>query len=164
MLLDRFDRATRSRVMSRNKSRGTKTTEWKFRSLLMRSGIRGWKIGHDSGLPGKPDFVFHQAYLAIFLDGCFWHGCRRCRSIPVTNREFWIAKIQGNQRRDRSAVRTLREMGWKAVRIWEHELKTAGSDVLRKILISDSRRRASNAAAKARRTAAPREERNASLL
>lgn len=136
--MDRFDKATRSRVMSRNRSRGTKSTEWKFRSLLIRSGIRGWKIGHGSDLPGGPDVIFLQSRLAIFLDGCFWHGCRRCRSIPVTNRAFWTAKIEGNKRRDRKAVRTLRAKGWTVMRIWEHELRIDSVGVLRKVLMNRS--------------------------
>jgi DNA mismatch endonuclease (patch repair protein) len=132
--LDRFDRATRSRVMSRNRSHGTKTTEWKFRSLLTRSGISGWVIGHDSGLPGKPDVIFLKKRVAIFLDGCFWHGCPRCRTIPTTNREFWTAKIEGNKERDRKTIRALRKLGWKAIRIWEHDLENNVDGVLRKIM------------------------------
>ena len=139
--LDTFDRATRSRVMIRIKSSGTKTTEWRFRSLLMRSGIRGWRLGHDSGFPGSPDVVFVRDRLAIFLDGCFWHGCRRCRSIPATNRAFWVDKIQRNRQRDEKVARMLRTMGWKVTRIWEHELKTDGDGVLRKVLIRRSRGR-----------------------
>lgn len=133
-ILDRYDTATRSRVMGKNKSQGTKTTEWRFRSLLIRSGVKGWKMGHDSGLPGRPDIVFPDAHLAIFLDGCFWHGCRHCRSIPATNREFWTAKINRNRRRDRKVGRELLALGWKSIRIWEHELKAEIDEVLRKVL------------------------------
>lgn len=132
--LDRFDATTRSRVMSRSKSRGTKSTEWKFRSLLIRSGVRGWKVGHNSGLPGKPDFFFLRARIAVFVDGCFWHGCPRCRSIPVTNRKFWTAKITGNRDRDKKVVRELRAMGWTAIRIWEHEIRADSNGTLRKVL------------------------------
>jgi DNA mismatch endonuclease (patch repair protein) len=132
--LDRFDKATRSRVMSRSKSSGTRSTEWKFRSLLMRSGIAGWKLGHKSGLAGNPDVLFGPSRIAIFLDGCFWHGCTRCRSIPATNRRFWTEKIQGNRKRDKKVVRMLRDKGWKSVRIWEHELKADTTAVLRKVL------------------------------
>ena len=139
--MDTFNRATRSRVMSRIKSRGTKTTEWRFRSLLMRSGVRGWRLGHDSGFPGSPDVVFVRARLAIFLDGCFWHGCRRCRSIPTTNRAFWVAKIQRNRERDEKVRRMLRAVGWKVTRIWEHELKIGGDGILRKVRIGRSRGR-----------------------
>jgi DNA mismatch endonuclease (patch repair protein) len=131
--VDRFDAQTRSRVMSRNRSRGTKSTEWKFRSLLMRAGVRGWMMGHESGLPGRPDVIFLQSRLAIFLDGCFWHGCRRCRSIPATNRQFWAAKIKGNRKRDARVVRALCAMGWTTIRIWEHELKNDRNAVLREV-------------------------------
>lgn len=132
--LDTFDAVTRSRIMSRSRSRGSRSTEWKFRSLLIRSGIRGWRLGHASGLAGRPDVVFTQRHLAIFLDGCFWHGCRRCRSIPATNRAFWMNKIEKNKRRDRKVQRALRANGWKVLRIWEHELRTDSAGVLRKVL------------------------------
>lgn len=122
--------------MRANKSRGTKTTEWRFRSLLVRSGIRGWRIGHESNLPGKPDVVFNRARVAIFLDGCFWHGCRDCRSVPVTNRAFWHSKINRNIARDRTVAHALRKLNWKVLRIWEHELATDCHAVLRRILTS----------------------------
>lgn len=131
--MDRFDKATRSRVMSRSKSRGTRSTEWKFRSLLMRRGVRGWTLGYRSGLAGSPDIVFSRARLAIFLDGCFWHGCQRCRSIPATNRAFWMSKIQKNRKRDRKVQRMLRAQGWKVVRIWEHELRNDLTECMKRI-------------------------------
>lgn len=121
--MDAFDKVTRSRVMSRIKSTGTKSTEWKFRSLLMRAGIRDWKIGHHTGLPGSPDFIFHSVRVVVFVDGCFWHGCRYCRTIPRSNRAFWFAKIQKNRIRDKKVKRSLHALGWKVLRIWEHELK-----------------------------------------
>jgi DNA mismatch endonuclease (patch repair protein) len=120
--------------MSRSRSRGTRSTELRFRSLLVRSGIRGWTIGHGSGLPGSPDIVFPKRRLAIFLDGCFWHGCRECRSIPATNRAFWVEKIRANRSRDKKAMRGLRARGWKTVRLWEHELKGDADLVLSRVL------------------------------
>ena len=131
--MDCFDQKTRSLVMSRVKSRGTRTTEWKFRSLLMRSGVRGWQIGHDSGLPGCPDMVFRRVKLAVFIDGCFWHGCRRCGSMPETNVEFWSAKITGNMKRDRRVASALRALGWNVLRVWEHELRADGKRILRRV-------------------------------
>jgi DNA mismatch endonuclease (patch repair protein) len=131
--MDSFDQATRSRVMGRIKSRGTKTTEWRFRSLLMRSGIRGWKTGHNSGLPGRPDVVFSATRLAVFVDGCFWHGCRFCRSIPTSNRKFWKTKIERNVQRDRHVAGELADIGWGVIRIWEHELKTDCEAVRRRV-------------------------------
>jgi DNA mismatch endonuclease (patch repair protein) len=125
--------------MGRNKSSGNRSTELRFRSLLMRSGIVGWKLGHNSGLAGNPDFLFTRSRIAIFLDGCFWHGCRRCRSIPVTNRRFWTEKIQGNKKRDKKVMRMLRDMGWKGIRVWEHELRADSNEVLRKVLNARSK-------------------------
>ncbi len=84
--------------------------------------MRGWRLGHGSGILGRPDIVFEASRTVVFLDGCFWHGCRRCRSLPRRNRNFWREKIAGNVRRDRSTSRRLRDEGWKVVRIWEHEI------------------------------------------
>lgn len=121
--MDRFDRKTRSNAMSRIKSTGTKSTEWKFRSLLIRTGIRGWKIGHRSGLLGSPDFIFQLARVVIFVDGCFWHGCRKCRTIPETRRSFWTTKLHKNKLRDKKVTASLRRLGWTVLRFWEHDLK-----------------------------------------
>ena len=138
--MDRLDSATRSRLMSRVRSSGTKTTEWRFRGLLVQAAIRGWRIGHRCGLPGNPDVVFHRARLAVFLDGCFWHGCERCRTIPATNSQFWLAKIRKNKHRDQRAVMKLRADGWKVLRIWEHELRYDPRGVLARVVQSRSRR------------------------
>ena len=79
---------------------------------------------HASDLPGIPDFVFDEARLVVFVDGCFWHGCPHCgRGTPKTNRDYWTEKIASNMRRDRSNARKLRALGWRVTRIWEHELK-----------------------------------------
>ena len=132
--MDKFDAATRSRIMGRNKSSGTKSTERKFRSLLVRSAIRNWKLGHNFGLPGNPDFIFPSLQIAIFIDGCFWHGCSYCRTIPVTNRAFWKAKIQSNRLRDRRVANRLKRIGWKVIRIWEHELRANDDIILSKLM------------------------------
>jgi len=133
--MDCLDVSTRSLLMGRIRSRGTKSTERRFRSLLVRAGIRGWKLGHDAGLPGRPDVVFPRRKLAVFVDGCFWHGCRRCRSLPVANAAFWRAKILGNQARDRRATRELQKLGWEVSRIWEHELRHDAPRVLARIRV-----------------------------
>ena len=70
----------------------------------------------------KPDFVFRQARLAVFVDGCFWHGCPKHATKPANNKEFWKKKLAGNQTRDRLVTRTLRRAGWHVFRIWECEL------------------------------------------
>jgi DNA mismatch endonuclease (patch repair protein) len=109
--------------MSAIRGKHNKSTERQLRVMLMRAAIRGWKL-HPAGLPGNPDLVFAEKKLAIFVDGCFWHGCSRCGHIPNTNSRFWSAKIERNRERDRAATRTLKNMGWKVLRIWEHSFKT----------------------------------------
>jgi len=71
---------------------------------------------------GRPDFVFPARRLAVFVDGCFWHGCPRHGTMPKGNRSFWRAKITRNRERDREVGAELRRLGWKVLRVWEHEL------------------------------------------
>jgi len=59
----------------------------------------------------------------VFVDGCFWHGCKRCKTVPKQNQKFWKEKIERNMLRDREVGRELRKEGWHVVRVWEHELK-----------------------------------------
>lgn len=74
-------------------------------------------------MPGKPDFIFPKLKLAVFVDGCFWHGCPKHATWPKSRAAFWAAKLTGNKARDRRVNRELRKRGWKVLRIWEHELK-----------------------------------------
>lgn len=71
----------------------------------------------------KPDFVFPRLQVAVFVDGCFWHGCPKHATQPKTNRAFWRKKIARNRQRDREVGRALRRMGWRVVRVWEHGLR-----------------------------------------
>jgi DNA mismatch endonuclease (patch repair protein) len=71
---------------------------------------------------GKPDFVFRHVRLAVFVDGCFWHGCPRCYRRPKSNRRFWDEKMAYNRDRARLVNRELRRRGWQILRIWEHDL------------------------------------------
>lgn len=107
--------------MSCIRSKGNLSTEWKVRSALMRAGVRGWSL-HAPELPGRPDFAFPAQQVAVFLDGCFWHGCHKCGRTPSTNTEFWIAKITRNKTRDKRVTRALRNRGWRVLRFWEHQL------------------------------------------
>jgi DNA mismatch endonuclease (patch repair protein) len=72
----------------------------------------------------RPDFVFRSQRLAVFVDGCFFHGCPKHATWPKNNAAFWRAKIEGNIARDRLQNRLLRRAGWRALRIWEHALTT----------------------------------------
>ncbi|MGH9905441.1 MAG: very short patch repair endonuclease [Pyrinomonadaceae bacterium] len=112
--------------MSAIRGRHTKSTEIRLRMALVRAGLTGWKL-HFSTLPGKPDIYFPKRNVAVFVDGCFWHGCRSCGHIPKTNQAFWEAKIRSNSERDRRNKRKLSSAGISVVRIWEHSLKDRSS-------------------------------------
>ncbi len=124
-MADWLTREQRSRNMASIRSKGNSTTERVFLSILRHAGISGWR--RHLNLPGKPDFVFRSQRLAIFLDGCFWHGCPRCYRLPQDNRGYWKKKLIGNRRRDRSRSRELQSLGWRVLRIWEHALKSPRS-------------------------------------
>lgn len=115
--------ARASKNFSGIRGRNNRTTEVRFRLALVRAGISGWKM-HNRALPGNPDFVFLKEQIAVFVDGCFWHGCPRCGHIPKTNSPFWQAKIQRNIERDRANIQKLRERDFIVARMWEHELKS----------------------------------------
>ncbi len=121
-MADVFSKSKRSEIMSAIRGKGNRTTEWRLRSRLVRSGIKGWQVS-TSSLTGSPDFAFSRAHLAVFVDGCFWHGCNRCRSIPTSNRNFWLKKIRSNRRRDTRVTNSLRAQGWSVLRFWEHDVK-----------------------------------------
>jgi DNA mismatch endonuclease (patch repair protein) len=113
--------AVDSKRMAAVRGKGNKTTERRFRSCLVRAGIRGWKV-HPKGLPGNPDLFFPEQRVAVFLDGCFWHGCPDCGRLPSKNHAFWRAKIELNRERDARKALALVEAGYAVVRFWEHDL------------------------------------------
>jgi DNA mismatch endonuclease (patch repair protein) len=106
--------------MSRIRGHGNTDTELRLMAVMRAYDIRGWRRG--SKLSGRPDFIFPQAKLAVFVDGCFWHGCPQHATWPKNNAKFWRTKILGNQKRDRAVNRLLKKGGWRVVRIWEHAL------------------------------------------
>jgi DNA mismatch endonuclease (patch repair protein) len=113
----------RSRVMSRIRARNT-TPERCFDTLLAASGLDYRR--HDATLPGRPDFVFPHARVAVFIDGDFWHGWR----FPQWSHKLggrWRDKISANRARDRRNFRRLRRRGWRVIRLWEHQVE---SDIL----------------------------------
>jgi DNA mismatch endonuclease (patch repair protein) len=127
-----FGGLSRSALMSRVRSKRNATTELKLLSLLRAAGLRGWRRGFP--LTGNPDFVFSQLRLAVFVDGCFWHGHGCGRNLePKRNAELWRQKIDGNQRRDRRNTRFLRTAGWRVIRIWECTLKHRPESCIRRI-------------------------------
>jgi len=118
---DVFTKEKRSEVMSRIKGKGNKDTELVMIQILQKNHISGWR--RNQAVLGKPDFVFPKQKIALFVDGCFWHGCPKHSNMPKNNREFWKNKLEGNIKRDKNVSRELRKTRWKVVRVWEHELK-----------------------------------------
>ena len=110
----------RSERMSKVRGTGNKTTELRLMRILKAHRINGWRRG--SKLVGRPDFVFPVERIAIFVDGCFWHGCPTHGHVPASNAHFWREKIIRNRRRDRKVTRILKSKAWRVLRIWEHEL------------------------------------------
>lgn len=108
----------RSAVMARIKGKDTEP-ERRLAAILAKLGL-SWE-SHARDLPGRPDFVFREKRIAVFVDGDFWHGWRFPQWRHKLS-EKWAAKIEGNRRRDNRNHRRLRRMGWKVVRLWEHQL------------------------------------------
>ncbi|MGZ5031033.1 MAG: very short patch repair endonuclease [Methylobacter sp.] len=119
----------RRRCMSnvRNKNTGL---EMKLRRALWKTGLR-YRV--NSKLPGKPDIVFPKRKLAVFVDGCFWHGCPIHGTKPETNAEFWQTKIKVNMVRDLRVTSQLTDLGWTVIRVWEHEIKECLAVVIQNI-------------------------------
>ena len=115
--------ADRSRIMRSVRSKNT-TPELIVRKFLHRKGLR-FRL-HRETLPGKPDIVLPRKKVAIFVQGCFWHGhsCKRGARVPATNRDYWLNKISANKRRDLSHQKALRILGWRVVLVWECETRS----------------------------------------
>jgi DNA mismatch endonuclease (patch repair protein) len=127
--------------MSRIRGKNTKP-ETLLRSALHLRGLR-FRI-HSKELPGSPDIVFSRQRIAVFVDGCFWHGCPAHSVQPKTNQKFWVQKIEGNRIRDGRNRTALKKLGWKVIRVWEHELKRDASYVassIERVVRADANRK-----------------------
>lgn len=107
--------------MQANKRRDTKP-EVALRSAVHALGLR-YRVSAAplKGMRRTADLVFRRAQVAVFLDGCFWHGCPKHHTVAATNAQFWADKVRANRERDRDTDKRLHEAGWVVVRIWEHE-------------------------------------------
>lgn len=120
-MADIVSRKTRSRMMASVRQANTKP-EVAVRKLIHKLGFR-FRL-HRRDLPGSPDIVLPRHRKVIFVHGCFWHrhGCRRTTT-PATNFEFWQAKFEANEKRDRTACRRLKALGWEVLIVWECQTK-----------------------------------------
>lgn len=141
-MADIFTISKRSAVMAGIRSRDNGTTEVALTGVFREQRITGWR--RQLRIPGRlkdgtrfslrPDFVFRRTRLAIFVDGCFWHGCPEHGAHPSGNRAFWLEKFRRNRARDRRDTARLKSNGWKVLRLWEHELRTKRRPALLKKL------------------------------
>lgn len=117
---DIVSKKKRSEIMSRIKNKDSKI-EVLFRKELWRQGFRYRK--NSTKYFGKPDIVLPKYKTVIFIDSCFWHGCKRHCRIPTVRKKYWTEKITRNRERDKEVSRHYKKQDWKILRIWEHNLK-----------------------------------------
>lgn len=124
-MADIYDEEKRSDIMRKIKSKKNKSTELRLMELFRESGITGWRRNYP--VKGHPDFVFLDKRVAIFVDGCFWHGhdCRNTK--PASNQKFWKEKLQRSMEHDKEVTSHFVNRGWTVLRIWECELKKHNS-------------------------------------
>lgn len=139
-MTDVFTTKKRSAVMAAIRSAGNKDTEIKLARILRQHGITGWR--RHQKIFGKPDFIFRKARLAVFVDGCFWHGCPQHGHQPKSNKSYWRSKLLRNKQRDRETTEILRDMNWEVLRFWEHDLMEDVKVVaaLRRMIIQSTRK------------------------
>lgn len=126
---DKFAPDKRKAIMRAVKGKNSKP-EKIIRSLIFNLGFR-YRL-HDSSLPGKPDLVFKAAKKAIFVHGCYWHRhyCKRGKSMPAVNQDFWEKKFDANRKRDKEVQEEFKKMGWATLVIWECQVKKAERNLL----------------------------------
>ena len=117
-MADIFSKEKRSDIMRRVKNKDSKI-EITFRKALWKEGFRYRK--NPTGYFGKPDLVLKKYKTVIFIDSCFWHGCKKHCKLPTTNIEFWAQKIERNKERDKEVNKHYKKRGWKVIRVWGHD-------------------------------------------
>ncbi|WP_286135001.1 very short patch repair endonuclease [Mycobacterium sp. UM_Kg1] len=124
-------------TMRANRSRDTKP-ELAVRRLVHAMGLR-YRVDFPP-LPSirrmRADLVFTRARVAVFIDGCFWHGCPEHHTVARTNAEFWATKVSGNRTRDERTNAVLNEAGWTVLRFWEHEDPSTAAQAIREVVES----------------------------
>lgn len=118
--MDRVSPEVRSKIMASVRSRDNRSTEQRMQKLLRQLQLRGYR--RQWPVRGKPDFAWPKSKVALFIDGCWWHGCPRCKRCKIpskSNSAFWRAKVASNKHRDARVSRYLRAQGWVVLRVWE---------------------------------------------
>ncbi len=130
IMADIFSANKRTEIMKKVRTKDT-GCELAVRKIIYGMGYR-YRLNRQD-LPGKPDIVFGARKKVIFVNGCFWHGCRKCSrsKLPDSNKAFWKKKIEGNVDRDKQNYSKLRKLGWDHLCIWQCEIKKRNEDILK---------------------------------
>ena len=131
-MVDIFSKEKRSGIMSKVRNKDSKI-EIEFRMKLWRAGFYYRK--NSTKYFGKPDLVLKKYKTVIFIDSCFWHGCKEHGSIPRTNKKFWETKITNNIQRDHDVKEYYIKKNWIVVRVWEHDIKNNLSGVVGQLVL-----------------------------
>lgn len=124
------------RIMQANRRRDTRP-ELAVRRLLHARGLRyRVDLAVERGIRSRPDIVFTRWRIAIYIDGCFWHGCPEHGTQPRANADYWTPKLERNIERDVAVAAALREAGWTVLRFWEHEDPVAVADAIERAVRS----------------------------
>lgn len=126
-MTDVVSKNKRSEIMSAVRSKDTKI-EIAFRKALWKQGFRYSK--NSAKYFGKPDLVLKKYKTVIFIDSCFWHGCKKHCRLPATRKKYWTEKIERNKQRDKEVNRHYKKIGWKVIRVWEHDIENKAAKII----------------------------------
>ncbi len=126
---DKFSKKVRSKIMSAIRGK------WTEQEKLIHNQLKSLKVRHamHPSLPGNPDVLLKDFNAVIFIDGCFWHNCPKHGHIPKSNLKYWKPKILRTMKRDLKNKKILKAMGFKVIRIWEHEVAAKQFNVLKQL-------------------------------
>lgn len=131
--MDIFSKKKRSEIMSKVRNKDSKI-EILFRKEIWKEGFRYRK--NPANYFGKPDLVLKKYKTVIFVDSCFWHGCKRHCELPKTRKKFWENKISGTIKRDKKVNLHYKKKGWKTIRVWEHSINKTLDDSVNRVIAS----------------------------
>lgn len=130
-MADTVSKKKRSEIMSKVRSKDSKI-EVDFRKAIWKAGFRYRK--NSTKYFGKPDLVLKKYKTVIFVDSCFWHGCKQHCRLPATNKKYWVDKIERNKERGKEVNHYYRKIGWKVIRVWEHQLQKNFDKTIERII------------------------------
>ena len=131
--MDKYSPSVRKRMMQAVKSKGTRL-ENSVAYKLRQNGI--FYRRNNKTLNGKPDFSIKKYKIVLFIDSCFWHGCKKHCRMPKSNVNFWIKKINRNKERDKAITKYYKSLNWKILRVWEHDFVEKKDETFNMIILA----------------------------